>query len=63
MVTPEKKERPLPFRRNFLAGILLVFLAKFVSAQVGIDWILYAGVVIGGAICVFDVFKALKRME
>ena len=63
MVTPVKKERPLPFRRNFLVGILLVFLAKFFSGQFDADWILYAGVVIGGVICIFDVFKALKRLD
>jgi len=63
MVTPEKKERPLPFRRNFIVGILLVFLAKFLSGQFGMDWILYAGVIVGGAICIFDVFKALKQLD
>jgi|GEM_PF-6917656 len=63
MVMRVKKEKPLPFRRNFVIGIALVFFAKFLSAQLGIDWILYVGVILGSGLCIIDVFKALKRMD
>ena len=59
----KKKDRSLPFRQNFLAGIALVFLARFLSTHTGIEWLLYAGVILGGAICIVDVFKALNRMD
>lgn len=57
-----KKPRSLPFRRDFLIGILLVFLAKFFAGKFGEPWILYAGVVLGGGLCVVDIFRALKQM-
>jgi hypothetical protein len=58
-----KKHRSLPFRRNFLAGIALVLAGRILSTQTGIEWFLYSGVILGGALCVADVFKALNRMD
>lgn len=64
MVTPVKKnERPLPFRPGFLLGILIVFAAKFLSTHFDAPWVLYVGAVIGGALCIVDVFRALTRMN
>lgn len=57
-----KKERPLPFRRNFMLGIAAMFLAKFLSTTLSMEWILYVGGAIGLTICIVDVFKALKNM-
>jgi hypothetical protein len=63
MVTPKKKQQKLPFRRNFLFGILLVFVGKVLALQLGLPWILYGGLFIGGVVCVIDVFRALKQMR
>lgn len=59
----KKKPRPLPFRMGFILGILLVFIAKLFAGRFDEPWILYVGVVLGGGLCVIDIFRALKQMD
>lgn len=63
MTKPTRQARSLPFRRNFILGILLVFFSRFLSNCLGMEWILYTGATLGLVICIVDVVKALKRMR
>ncbi len=48
----------LPFNKGFIGGILIVVAARALET----DWLLYCGIVVGGALCVRAVFRALKDM-
>ena len=62
MVEREQRKARLPFDKWFVAGILIVVLAREVSSAMNAEWILYGGLIVGGALCLRAVFRALKDM-
>jgi hypothetical protein len=58
----EKQKTRLPFDKGFIGGILIVMAAREVARAIEATWILYAGLIVGGVLCIRAVFRALKSM-
>jgi hypothetical protein len=52
----------LPFNWGFVGGILIVVLAREVAQALDVDWLLYVGLAVGGALCVRAVLLALRDL-
>ena len=62
VVSPKKQRNRLPFDKRFIGGILIVVLGRELAQYQAMSWLLYVGLAVGGALCLWAVFDALKDM-
>lgn len=62
MVTPERQKTRLPWSWAFWIGIAIVYASREISIALDARWVLYVGLIVGGGLCIREVFRALRDM-